>query len=277
MRQSMSLFVDSLKILYLHIKPYELDYTWTVGPRQLHHSVLWYVTAGQFALHVQDARHVGRAGQIYLLPPRSAIRCHAITERVSLVSVNFDANITFLGERVWSEALHLPVELDGECPQIASVLQEMLRTAGQPSAAQTLLLQAGLQKLVALLLNRHIRSMPSGAVPVMDARVEKVIEYLSCRPDRFPKMAELCEWAEVSESHLRKLFIRFTGMPPLHFLHHMKTEQAKEMLVRSDARISDIAYRLGFADPNYFSRLFKNKTGFTPLQYRQKYGIWMDG
>ncbi|GIQ62409.1 hypothetical protein PACILC2_09770 [Paenibacillus cisolokensis] len=49
------------------------------------------------------------------------------------------------------------------------------------------------------------------------------------------------------------------------------------MLVRSDARISDIAYRLGFADPNYFSRLFKNKTGFTPLQYRQKYGIWMDG
>ena len=45
-------------------------------------------------------------------------------------------------------------------------------------------------------------------------------------------------------------------------------EQAKNSLQNSNKSVSEIAYNLGFEYPQYFSRLFKQKTGITPLEYR---------
>jgi AraC-like DNA-binding protein len=61
------------------------------------------------------------------------------------------------------------------------------------------------------------------------------------------------------------------GVFPQAFVHRMKLEEAKRRLAESDARVSEIGFQLGFADANYFARLFKEKIGLTPQQYRQKY------
>jgi AraC-like DNA-binding protein len=44
-------------------------------------------------------------------------------------------------------------------------------------------------------------------------------------------------------------------------------EEAKNLLLAPNASISEAAYKLGFEYPQYFSRLFKKKTGFSPKEY----------
>jgi AraC-like DNA-binding protein len=49
----------------------------------------------------------------------------------------------------------------------------------------------------------------------------------------------------------------------------MGKESAKNILNNTDHSVSEIAYSLGFEYPQYFSKLFKQKTGQTPLEYRK--------
>ena len=62
-----------------------------------------------------------------------------------------------------------------------------------------------------------------------------------------------------------------TGKTALENIHIYQIEKAKNLLLGSDDSVATIAYALGFEYPQYFSRLFKNKVGLTPTQYRQEH------
>ena len=46
-------------------------------------------------------------------------------------------------------------------------------------------------------------------------------------------------------------------------------ERAKTLLLGSDEQVSQVAYSLGFEYPQHFSKLFKSKTGMSPVEYRK--------
>ncbi|WP_044210521.1 helix-turn-helix domain-containing protein [Flammeovirga sp. OC4] len=60
-----------------------------------------------------------------------------------------------------------------------------------------------------------------------------------------------------------------TGMPPVEFVRNIRFQRALELLKTSDLNISEIAYEVGFNDPQYFRRSFKKQFGQTPSQYRK--------
>ena len=74
--------------------------------------------------------------------------------------------------------------------------------------------------------------------------------------------------SEISEVHFRKIFKAFYGMPPNQYLISLRLNQAKALLENNVAPINKIAEMLGFSSNCYFSRLFKEKTGFSPNEYR---------
>jgi AraC-like DNA-binding protein len=51
-------------------------------------------------------------------------------------------------------------------------------------------------------------------------------------------------------------------------IHYYLIEEAKRILLGTNKSISEIAYELGFEYPQYFSKLFKQKTGNTPQEFR---------
>lgn len=73
----------------------------------------------------------------------------------------------------------------------------------------------------------------------------------------------------LSDSYLSDLLKKETGKNTQENIHVFVIEKAKNLLINSDDSISEIAYELGFEYPQYFSRLFKKKTGMTPLNYRK--------
>ncbi len=72
----------------------------------------------------------------------------------------------------------------------------------------------------------------------------------------------------MSYDNFRRKFKQHTGVPPLQFFLSVKVEKAKELLSFTDFEVKDIAVSLGFPDPYYFSRFFRERTEVSPIQYR---------
>lgn len=73
-----------------------------------------------------------------------------------------------------------------------------------------------------------------------------------------------------SASYLSRLFKSHIGVGPIEYLIHVRIHKSKQFLLRSEARIQEIASSVGYADVYYFSRLFKKHTGCSPLQFREE-------
>lgn len=73
----------------------------------------------------------------------------------------------------------------------------------------------------------------------------------------------------ISPYYLSDLLKKETGRSASDHIHLFVLEYAKNKLLSSQQSISEIAYDLGFAYPQHFSKLFKAKTGFSPKDYRK--------
>ncbi|QCR38696.1 AraC family transcriptional regulator [Nissabacter sp. SGAir0207] len=80
-------------------------------------------------------------------------------------------------------------------------------------------------------------------------------------------LAELADISGMSRYQLIRLFRAETGMTPHAWQLNARVNQARRWL-QSGYEITDIAYRLGFADQSHFQRVFKAHTGVTPGSYR---------
>lgn len=84
-----------------------------------------------------------------------------------------------------------------------------------------------------------------------------------------PTIQYLANQCHLSASYLSDLLAKETGKSAKEHINGFLIEKAKYLLLSSTDSISGIAYTLGFNYPHYFSRLFKQKTGNTPQEYRQ--------
>lgn len=82
-------------------------------------------------------------------------------------------------------------------------------------------------------------------------------------------MKTLARSLGVSYPHFRRVFKTSTGLPPQQYLLNLRINRAKQLMEEPGIKLSDVARRAGFEDPYYFSRLFKQKTGITPSQWRR--------
>lgn len=86
-----------------------------------------------------------------------------------------------------------------------------------------------------------------------------------------PTVGYLAEQLNLSPGYLSDMLRTITGQNAQQLIHHKLVEKAKEMLSTSDLSVAEIAYRLGFEHPQSFSRLFKTKTKYSPIQFRQSF------
>jgi len=81
---------------------------------------------------------------------------------------------------------------------------------------------------------------------------------------------QIAEELGVSYSNFRKLFKEYTGLSPATYQQDLRLQRAKELLSTTDYSIKEIAYRLNFESPDYFSAKFKAKIGCKPSDIKIK-------
>jgi AraC-like DNA-binding protein len=85
-----------------------------------------------------------------------------------------------------------------------------------------------------------------------------------------PTVKYCAEAMNLSANYFGDLLKNETGRNAQEHVHAVVLEQAKTLLVGSDKRINEIAYDLGFEYPQNFSKLFKQKTGKSPTDFRNE-------
>jgi AraC-like DNA-binding protein len=83
-----------------------------------------------------------------------------------------------------------------------------------------------------------------------------------------PTVKYLADKVNLSSSYLSDLLKKETGKNAQDLIHFHLIEEAKNNLLNTSKTVSEIAYSLGFEYPQYFNKLFKLKTGKTPVEYR---------
>ncbi len=86
-----------------------------------------------------------------------------------------------------------------------------------------------------------------------------------------PTVQFIAEHLNISANYLSRLLQLLTGQSTKQFIQGKLIALAKEKLSTSDLSISEIAYALGFEHPQSFSKLFKIKTNFSPMEFRQSF------
>lgn len=109
----------------------------------------------------------------------------------------------------------------------------------------------------------------SSVEPDVLARVRGLLQkHMDEHRKEFISVNALAGELNMSPHYLSDLLRSQTGMNTQQHIHSFLIERAKSLLVTTPLSVSEIAYRLGFEYPQHFNRLFKSKTGITPLEYR---------
>lgn len=94
--------------------------------------------------------------------------------------------------------------------------------------------------------------------------VDKAILYMQQSIDKMLTVRDLADHVDLSESHFSKVFRNKTGSSPLDYFISLKMQEAIRLLSNQSLKIKEVAYKLGYNDPYYFTRIFTKQIGSSP-------------
>lgn len=99
--------------------------------------------------------------------------------------------------------------------------------------------------------------------------LNKVLELINqnmSNPDFSVNM--LSKELSISRVHLYKKTMSLTGKTPIELIRLVRLKRASDLLTAGQLTISEISYEVGFSDPRYFSKQFKNEFGMLPSRFK---------
>jgi len=172
-----------------------------------------------------------------------------------------------------NEALHLSENEQNTLNQIVQLIQDEIKERIDNHSQQVLVTN------IELLLNYSKRfyerqfntraASNSDVVSIVEALLKNYYSENQLIEKGHPSIQYLADKCHLSASYLSDLLTKETGRSAKDHINDFLVDKAKHLLLCSTDSISGIAYTLGFNYPHYFGRLFKQKTGKTPQEYRQ--------
>lgn len=100
--------------------------------------------------------------------------------------------------------------------------------------------------------------------------VERAKAYIQEKYSKDISLDEVSREVNISPYYFSKVFKEKAGENFIDYLTNIRIEKAKELLMQSDKSIKEVCNEVGYSDPNYFSRMFKKKTGMTPTEFKEE-------
>ena len=119
---------------------------------------------------------------------------------------------------------------------------------------------------------QFLKPITHKTVQQADERIRTAIQYLNQNIRENLQLTELADAAGYSLSHFKIKFREEIGITPAEYITMQKIDLAKQLLIGSEASITDVAYSLGFSSSNYFCTVFKKIMNCTPSLFRRNNG-----
>lgn len=228
--------------------------------------VLWFVWAGSGEMKT----HRGRTA----LHPGVCIWMHPGGSYQATQNTGFPLGVTYIHfSTPQNQKRQLPDItrssdprfLDESTHKIVELSQPTPRNPEPPSLALRLL-EVVMEEMV--LENNKWESAPGLSAERMQV-VHQIIAEMRQPGDHLPEVRKFAQRAGYSTDHFCKLFRGVAGSSPREFLIQHRIADARRLLADTNLKIEAIAQILGYQNPYFFSRQFRERTGQTPSSFRK--------
>ncbi|MCG7375516.1 AraC family transcriptional regulator [Paenibacillus sp. ACRSA] len=223
---------------------------------------------GTGRLYIGHKQYAFSSGRIYPLAPGESYQIeHDDKATLHYVAVEYDVfHVLTDDPELYTRSLfEHRNKLGGYAyAQLSGILESMLPMREYRTDSEYAGLNVQFQKLMGLMINRYT-SLETELSP--EGKVNSTIKYVDEHYAEEITVQKLAKLAGLRPAQYTTLFRQLTGRKPLDYVNHVRIQIAKEWLGKSDEPLRDIASRVGFKDEYYFSRRFRQSTGFTPRQY----------
>lgn len=214
-------------------------------------------------------------GQLFFVLPN---QIHSVPEQQqegsAYFKMSFDQNCLSLLPKQFSFLINplnaQIISFDEEARQRVKLLFEILNTIlhsdNEQKDAEIIL--AHLNALLTELNNAYFKN-----VPTEKPESNKLSKYIAFKIAVETHLTEqqsinaIADGLSVSTNHLYNIVKEFSGLSPKEFITNRLMLEAQRKLFYSETSVKELAYELGFNDPDYFSKLFKKSTGKSVTQF----------
>jgi AraC-like DNA-binding protein len=242
----------------------QMDRPWNIIP-------LIYIARGSLELLADGQPLKADRESLYMYPPGTTLYLNARQEEeLQLYWITFE-----IYRLIKKKPHHREYQREAEFP-----LQGHIRIGGSQFKQLFNLLVAEGQlwrEQNPFLSQQYLHDMLDGllryADPVLseaDMRLKLTLDYLQNHYQEEIRIDTLAEIAQFHPSYYSQLFKQAMDKSPVTFLTHLRVNRAKEMLLLTDKPVRDIAAEVGYKDEFYFSRRFKESSGYSPKAYAKK-------
>ncbi|MDF7808489.1 helix-turn-helix domain-containing protein [Pontiellaceae bacterium B12219] len=226
------------------------------------------------------------AGDVFLLQGRQRHYFHD-RKNLELVSVMYDPDkielpendlrsmpgycAMFLLEPTYRKQHRFASRLHLKRIQLAKVLaitDEMERECNEKTPGREVMLRAKLQELITYLSRAYTQGNSTETQALL--RVGEVIGTMENDFSKDWKLDDFAAIAHMSKNNLLKVFRKATNQSPIDYLMRLRIQRAMELLHQTEYSITEIAFKTGFNDSNYFTRQFRRVVGMPPSQFRRQ-------
>lgn len=223
-----------------------------IDRHQIKFHELTFLLDGVMTYYVDDERFDMVSGDIIYLPAGSMRRRDVCKGMNDYVSINFHC---------FDE---LPLKFfmnDGINEEVRMLIEYLDKIYKSPTGINPQKMVHALETLV-LQLSDNLLSVSKPPLAV------EIANYLSRHYRERITLEDISRETYFSVAYCESEFKKAYGKSIIHYLIDIRVSEAKALLVETSLSCSVIAEMVGFDDANYFSRIFKKRIGFSPLQYR---------
>lgn len=241
-------------------------YGW--GPGVRNHFLLHHVLSGRGMYLCRDERYELNAGDTFLVYPNTTVHyCADSQEPWEYVWVGFSGMDAAACIARTDFSPEEPVFRGRDSGEIRALMEDVYQSFGT-AAWEELEMTARLCRLLAF-LTRTAQKRPAGGADAPDC-AQLAAEYIINHYEEPITVEGLAAYAAVSHSSLYRRFVKRFQVSPKRFLQEYRIERACALLGATDCSIQEVATSVGFDDPFYFSRAFKDVKGVSPKQYARQ-------
>lgn len=102
--------------------------------------------------------------------------------------------------------------------------------------------------------------------------IDRAKQYIRQRYAEDLSLEDAAESVHLNPFYFSKVFKQHVGETFIDYVTGLRIERAKQLIQEDALSLKEVSYRVGYKDPNYFSRVFKKVTGVAPSEYRSKRG-----
>ncbi|WP_051251475.1 response regulator transcription factor [Paenibacillus harenae] len=177
-------------------------------------------------------------------------------------------------DRIWSlfeqQGIRIPIVKE-ESVRLEGMLLRIMR---RPQTDQEILWLASSHQVLLGVLKQRLEA--AQAQHLHETReftdheeINKIIHRIHQYYDKEITLKSMAEYVNMDEHYVSSLFKRKTGDTLINFLQKHRIERAKRYLTETDFPIHEIGHLVGFANNNYFSKIFRRWVQLTPSEYRK--------